>query len=67
MCGNASTSITIVPHDAADPSAGKVSLAAPLAVALMGHRAGESVQIEVYGGIRTFHILRVIQGLTDPR
>lgn len=54
--------ITIVPIDAADPFAGKVSIGAPLAAALIGHQADESVDVEVHDGTRTFRIVKVAQG-----
>lgn len=54
--------ITIVPIDAADPFAGKVSIGAPLAAALMGRRTDESVHVEVHDGTRTFRIVKVAQG-----
>ena len=58
--------ITIVPVDAAEPSASKVSIGAPLAAALMGHQADESVQVEVPDGTRTFRIVDVAQVPVDP-
>ena len=61
-----SMTITIVPVDAADPSTGKVSIGAPLAVALMGHQAGESVKVGVHDGNRTFRVLQVVQMPADP-
>lgn len=63
---NEQMSITIVPVDVADPAAGKVSIGAPLAVALMGHQAGESVQVGVHDGNRVFRILNVIPIADDP-
>lgn len=58
--------VVIVPADVADPSAGKVSIGAPLAVALMGHQAGESVQVGVHDGNRTFRILNVSRESAGP-
>lgn len=58
--------ITIVPVDAADPFAGKVSIGSPLAAALMGHQADESVDVEVPDGTRTFRIVDVDQAPAKP-
>jgi transcription elongation GreA/GreB family factor len=58
--------VTLVPVQAADPAAGKVSVGAPLAVALMGRQAGESVPVGVQDGDRTFRVLHVVQLPADP-
>lgn len=51
--------VTVVPSDAADPFVGKISIGSPLAEALMGHQADESVRIKIHDGTRTFRIVKV--------
>jgi transcription elongation factor GreA len=43
----------------ADPRRGKVSHESPIGQALLGHRAGETVQAETPGGTLTFKILEI--------
>lgn len=53
--------VTVVPFDAADPFVGKISIGSPLAEALMGHQADESVHIKIHDATRTFRIVKVAQ------
>lgn len=57
--GGETSAFTIVPHHLADPDSGKVSQGSPLAVALMGHHAGDSVRVESRQGVRIFRVLQV--------
>lgn len=43
----------------ADPRQGKVSHESPIGQALLGHRAGDTVQAETPGGKLTFKIVRI--------
>lgn len=50
---------TIVGAAEASARDGRLSIESPVAVALVGARAGESVAVETPGGARTFQVLRV--------
>lgn len=50
---------TIVPPHLAEPSDGRVSAGSPLAVALVGHNAGDSIRVELKDGTRIFRVLHV--------
>ena len=52
----------IVGADEADIASGKLSVAAPLARALLGREAGDLVTVEAPGGTRNFRILEVAYG-----
>lgn len=54
--------VTVVPFDVADPFVGRISIGSPLAEALMGHQAHESVHIKIHDGTRTFRIVKVARG-----
>ena len=41
-----------------DPSAGKISVASPLAQGLLGHKVGEKVKVELPSGVVTYKILK---------
>ena len=43
----------------ADPRAGKISNESPIGRALMGHKAGDTVQAETPGGTITLKILEI--------
>ena len=49
----------IVGEDEADVKAGKISIASPIARALIGKYAGDIAQVQAPGGIREYEILRV--------
>jgi len=53
------TSYTIVGEDEADLKTGMISVASPVARALMGKEAGAAVQVQVPKGIREFEILEI--------
>lgn len=46
-----------------DPSTGRISVHAPLAQGLLGHKVGEEVNVELPAGRRTFKILRTVPAL----
>jgi len=43
----------------ADPRNGRISNESPIGMALLGHRAGESVEVETPAGVLTFKIAKV--------
>lgn len=45
--------------DAADIKKNKVSVFAPIAIALLGYRKGSTTRLEMAGGIQEFEILKV--------
>lgn len=49
---------TLVGAPESDPSAGKISVDAPLARGLLGHKVGEEVQVQLPAGPMTFKILK---------
>lgn len=49
----------VVGEDEADISAGLLSVTSPLARALIGHEAGDSVELSTPGGSKGYEILRV--------
>lgn len=49
---------TLVGEAESDPSAGRMSVHAPLAQGLLGHRVGEEVQVELPAGSSTFKIVK---------
>jgi len=49
----------IVGSEEADPKAGKISYTAPLARALLGKRAGDTVQFRAPGGLREYEIVGI--------
>jgi transcription elongation factor GreB len=51
--------IRIVGVDEADPPAGRIAFVAPLARALLGRRAGETVIVRTPGGDDTFEIVAI--------
>ena len=59
LTGGSRRQITLVyPHEA-DPSAGKISVLAPLGTALLGYRQGDEVEWLMPGGIRRLRIENV--------
>jgi len=50
---------TIVGEGEADISAGKISITSPIARALVGHKTGERVEVNVPSGLKVFDILEV--------
>lgn len=59
MDGEVSMSYQIVGEDEADIKAGKLSIASPMARALIGKYAGDIAQVQAPGGIREFEIIDV--------
>jgi regulator of nucleoside diphosphate kinase len=51
---------TIVYPDEADVEAGRLSVLAPLAMALLGARAGQTVEVTVPAGVRRLRVDRVL-------
>lgn len=50
----------IVGASEADPSEGKISNESPIGAALIGHRAGDKVEIETPGGKIKYEILEIV-------
>ncbi|MFA6091769.1 MAG: transcription elongation factor GreA [Elusimicrobiota bacterium] len=48
----------LVGQDESDPGAGKISVYAPLAQGLLGHKVGEQVTVELPAGPRQYRILK---------
>jgi transcription elongation factor GreA len=53
---------TIVGEDESDVKQGRISIASPMARALINHNVGDEVRVKVPGGIRTFEIVDVTFG-----
>ena len=56
--GRRDTFTLVGPHEA-DPARGKLSIASPVARALLGHRAGDRVQVHTPRGLRQLCIVTV--------
>ena len=54
-----SQTFTIVGPAEVDPASGKISLESPVGRALMGHKSGESVQVQAPGGARALKIVKL--------
>ena len=54
---------TIVGDEEADAISRRISHQSPLAVALLGHAAGEQVKVRAPGGLRAVTLLRVAPGV----
>jgi len=50
---------TIVGGEEADAVSRRISIESPLAMALLGHAAGEQVKVRAPGGLRAVRIVRV--------
>jgi transcription elongation factor GreA len=50
---------TVVDLEEADPSANKISVQSPLVQGLLGHKAGETVEVELPAGKMKFKILKI--------
>ncbi|MEK6542953.1 MAG: transcription elongation factor GreA [Elusimicrobiota bacterium] len=50
---------TLVDEQEADVAAGKISVRAPLSQGLLGHKAGETVRVELPIGPTTFKIIKI--------
>jgi transcription elongation factor GreA len=50
---------TLVGAEEADPAAGKISVHAPLAQGLLGHKVGEEVMIQLPAGKMKFKVLKI--------
>ena len=51
---------TIVGSTEADPAQGKLSVQSPVGKALLGRRAGESVEVQTPRGGRTYRVQRLV-------
>ncbi len=49
----------IAPEREGDPTAGRISADSPLGRAILGHRAGERLQVRTPGGVRHVNVLEV--------
>ena len=56
---NRTDEYTLVGPDETDPSAGKISVLAPLGRAFLGHKAGEKVTAVLPAGPRSFEIISI--------
>ncbi|MDE2291213.1 MAG: transcription elongation factor GreA [Elusimicrobia bacterium] len=54
---------TLVGPAESDPSVGRISVHAPLAQGLLGHKVGEEVKVDLPVGCKTFKILRTVPAL----
>jgi len=54
-----STTYTIVGPAEVDPATGKISMESPVGRALLGHKSGDSVQVQTPGGARTLKITKL--------
>ena len=57
--GKAERVLTIVGSNEADPSEGKISNESPLAVSFLGHKVGDSVEVETPKGKAGYKIIEV--------
>ncbi len=57
--GEGEEEYTIVGGDEADAVSRRISAESPLAVALLGHAAGERVKVRAPGGLRAVQIVRI--------
>jgi transcription elongation factor GreA len=57
--GGPTETFLLVGMKEADPRLGKISHESPIGQALLGHRAGDVVQVETPGGTLTFKILEI--------
>ncbi len=49
----------ITPEREGDPTAGRISADSPLGRAVLGHQAGERLQVRTPGGVRNVQVLEV--------
>ena len=56
---NATVVYSIVPESEADLKAGKISSSTPIAKGLLGHKVGETVEIQIPSGKIGFEILEI--------
>jgi transcription elongation factor GreA len=49
----------IAPEREGDPTAGRISADSPLGRAVLGHQAGERLQVRTPGGVRKVQVLEV--------
>ena len=56
---NAVVTYAIVPESEADLKAGKISSSTPIAKGLLGHKVGETVEIQIPSGKIGFEILEI--------
>jgi regulator of nucleoside diphosphate kinase len=58
---------TLVFPEEANISQGLISVLAPLGIALLGHRTGDTIEAKVPGGVRTLRVEHVWHGSQIPR
>ena len=61
LAGGESRTLTLVWPPDSDPPAGRISVLAPLGIALLGHRTGDEIEWQMPGGLRRLRIERVMQ------
>jgi transcription elongation factor GreA len=49
----------VVPEDA-DPTIGRISPSSPIGKCLLGHEQGDSVEVKVPAGLRTYEIRKLV-------
>ena len=49
----------VVPEDA-DPTIGRISPSSPIGKCLLGHEEGDSVEVRVPAGVRTYEIRKLV-------
>jgi transcription elongation factor GreA len=54
---------TLVGPAESDPMSGRISVHAPLAQGLLGHKVGEEVKVDLPAGKKTFKILETVPGV----
>ena len=54
---------TLVGPAESDPTSGRISVHAPLAQGLLGHKVGEEVKVTLPAGMKTFKILETAPGI----
>lgn len=54
---------TLVGPAESDPMSGRISVHAPLAQGLLGHKVGEEVRVDLPAGKKTFKILETVPGV----
>ncbi len=59
LTAGTNVTFTFVAEDEADIANGKISISTPIGKALLGHAAGEEVQVKVPAGLIVFKILNI--------
>ncbi len=58
-CNGETKEFTIVGSNEADPSKGKISNETPLAIAFLGHKSGDEVEVEIPSGKMRYEIVEI--------